>query len=142
MSVATRIRKLGFRRWYERQLVEAHAGLVTAFLAVIVIAVCLDQFHWREGGVKPLAMLLLIIAGIGVCYKTVTGYFRTLFRAEHFAAQAVCDACKTYGVLAVQDCATPGAADRDDWLKVRCKKCGHGWTITAEAAKPTLGKAL
>jgi hypothetical protein len=142
MSAATRIRKLGFRRWYERQLIEAHASLVTAFLTVIVIAVCLDQFHWQEGGMKPLAMLLLMLAGIALCYKTVTCYFTTLFRAEHFAAQAVCGTCKTYGVLEVQGCATAAAADCDDWLKVRCKKCGHDWTMTAEATKPALGKAL
>jgi len=62
MSVAASIRKLGFRRWHERQLIEAHASLVTAFLCVIVIAVCLDQFHWRESGAKPWIMLALIVA--------------------------------------------------------------------------------
>ncbi len=141
MSAATRIRKLGFRRWYERQLIEAHASLVTAFLTAIVIIVCLDQFHWREGGVKPLAMLVLMVAGIALCQKTLTAYFKTLFHAEHFASQAVCGKCKTYGALEVQSCAAPGTAERDDWLTVRCRKCGHGWTIAADAAKPALDKA-
>ncbi len=131
MSVAASIRKLGFRRWHERQLIEAHASLVTAFLCVIVIAVCLDQFHWRESGAKPWIMLALIVAGIMLCYKTVTFYFKTLFRAEHYAEQAVCSGCKAYGVievLASSACRSQDVAS-GSWLSVRCKKCGYDWTI-------------
>jgi hypothetical protein len=61
MPIAARIRKQGFQRWYERQLIEAHASLVTAFLCVIVVAVCVDQFRWREGGFKPLMMMALVV---------------------------------------------------------------------------------
>ena len=124
MPVAASIRKLGFRRWHERQLIEAHASLVTAFLCVIVIAVCLDQLHWRDAGFKPLLMLALIVAGVALCFKTVTFYFKMLFRAEHFAQQAQCGDCKTYGVIEVL--ASPG----EDTLQVRCKKCSHEWTMT------------
>jgi hypothetical protein len=136
MSVAASIRKLGFRRWHERQLIEAHASLVTAFLCVIVVAVCLDQFRWREAGFKPLIMLALAAAGIALCFKTVTFYFKMLFRAEHFAQQAVCSGCKAYGVIEVLATSTPisrGAADAadSDSLHVRCKKCGHAWTMSA-----------
>jgi hypothetical protein len=147
MPVADRIRKLGFRRWHERQLIEAHASLVTAFLCVIVIAVCLDQFRWREAGIKPLIMLALIFAGIVLCFKTVTIYFKVLFRAEHFAVQAVCSACKVYGAIEVLASSTPGSnsiADEDGggWFKVRCKKCGHGWTMTAEHSDRPAAKYL
>lgn len=142
MSVATHIRKLGFRRWHERQLIEAHASLVTAFVVMIVVAVCLDQFRWRESGLKPLILLALIVVGIVLCFKAVTYYFKVLFRAEHFAQQAVCSECKTYGTLDVLHCAVDSAAADADWLKVRCKKCGHEWTMTAESATTPLGKAL
>jgi hypothetical protein len=134
MPVADRIRKLGFRRWHERQLIEAHASLVTAFLCVIVVAACLDQLHWREAGVKPLALLALVAAGIALCYKTVTFYFKVLFRAEHFAQQSVCGACKTWGAIEVLSASAHGAPG-GEWLNVRCKKCGHGWTMTAETAR-------
>lgn len=121
---------------HERQLIEAHASLVTAFLAIIVVAVCLDQFRWRNGGFNPLILLVLIVAGIVLCFKTVTFYFKILFRAEHYATQAVCSECKTYGaieVVASSASGTPSTADDAgaDWLKVRCKKCGHDWTISA-----------
>ena len=136
MPVAERIRKLGFRRWHERQLIEAHANLVTAFLCLIVVVVCMDQLNWRDGGFKPLINLALIVGGLVLCFHTVRIYFKVLFRAEHFAEQAVCGACQTYGVIQViatsaqtaQDRADPG---KSEWFKVRCRKCGHDWTMTA-----------
>ena len=75
MPVADRICKLGFRRWYERQLIEAHGSLVTAFLGVILVAVCMDQFRWRDAGFKPLIMLVLIVGGLVLCFKAVRYYF-------------------------------------------------------------------
>jgi hypothetical protein len=138
MSVAASIRKLGFRRWHERQLIEAHASLVTAFLCVIVVAVCLDQFRWREAGFKPLIMLALIIAGIALCFKTVTFYFKVLFRAEHLAQQAVCSDCKTYGVIDVIDPASPSISGRP--FRVRCRKCGRTWTMAEDTAAQPLDR--
>ena len=93
MPIAARIRKQGFQRWYERQLIEAHASLVTAFLCVIVVAVCVDQFRWREGGFKPLMIMALVVAGVLICIKAVGVYFRVLFRAEHVAQQVNCRQC-------------------------------------------------
>ena len=133
MPIADSIRKLGFRRWHERQLIEAHASLVTAFLGVILIAVCLDQMQWRDGGIKPFIMLALAAGGVMLCFKTVGFYFAVLFRAEHFAAQAKCDHCGVYGVINILAAPARAASLDDaastDWLKVRCKKCGHDWTI-------------
>jgi len=142
MTIAEHIRKLGFRRWHERQLIEAHASLVTAFLAIIVVAVCLDQFRWRDGGLKPLMMLVLIAIGIVLCFKTVTFYFKMLFRAEHFAQQAVCGECKTYGLLEVTHSAAESTAAGHDWLHVRCKKCGHAWTMADETESKPQHKAF
>ena len=94
-AVAESIGKMGFRRWHERQLIEAHASLVTAFLSLIAVVICLDAFRWRDPGFAPLINLSLIVAGLVLCYKTVGSYFRVLARAEHFAAQAVCSECQT-----------------------------------------------
>ena len=141
--VAHRIRKLGFRRWHERQLIGAHASLVTGFLCMIVVLICQDQFSLREGsGFRELMLLMLIATGVVVCYHTVKSYFRVLFRAEHFAEQAVCGECRTYGVLEVvaapaQD--RPNHSDGNEWFKVRCRKCGHGWTMTEDAPDKMAG---
>jgi hypothetical protein len=51
------IRKLGFRRWYERQLLESHACLVTCFLCTILLAVCLEGAMPRSGLGNSLAAL-------------------------------------------------------------------------------------
>jgi len=141
MPVAASIRKLGFRRWHERQLIEAHASLVTAFLCLIAVAVCMDQLHWREAGPKPLLMVALIVGGAALCFKTVSVYLKVLFRAEHFAAQAICGGCRTYGVIEVLAATAHGAQDaagagNGDWFKVRCRKCGHGWTMTPMQDEP------
>ncbi len=129
MSIAEHIRRLGFRRWHERQLIEAHASLVTAFLCVIVVAVCLDQLRWREPGVKPFIMLALIVGGLALCFKTVTYYFKALFRAEHYAQQAVCGACRAYGALELLGSSATGNGEH---LHVRCRKCNHAWTMHPE----------
>ena len=63
MNRAEGIRKLGFRRWYERQLIEGHAYLVTCFLCVIMIAACAEVFSFRAAGWEPLIMLALMMAG-------------------------------------------------------------------------------
>lgn len=143
MSIADGIRKFGFRRWYERQLIEAHACLVTAFLGVIMIAVCLDQFRWRDAGMKPVIMLGLVIAGIVLCIKTVRAYFTMLFRAERYAQQSVCCHCNVYSGLHVVS--APHAvveSTAGEWLRVRCRKCGHDWAMsdepTQEMTKNTL----
>lgn len=147
MQIADQVRKKGFRRWHERQLIDAHASLVTAFLCLIVLAVCVDQLRWREGGFKPLLMLALIVVSIVMCLKTVGFYFKALFRAEHYASQAVCDTCKTYGAIAVTGSSGLDAPHGDettagDWIKVCCKKCGHAWTMSGEHEPPPIGKSL
>lgn len=135
MTLAENIRKRGFLRWHERQLIEAHASLVTAFLAVIVVAVCLDQFRWRESGIKPLLMLVLIVGGIAICFVAVRYYFKTLFHAEHYAQQAVCGECKAYGRIEV-------LSESHDTLNVRCLKCNHEWKLVPEQNLPAAGRAL
>jgi len=145
VSVAQSIRKLGFRRWHERQLIEAHASLVTAFLCLIVFAVCLDQFRWRDGGLKPMIMLAMLFGGLVLCFNATRYYLKVLFRAEHFSEQAICGHCNVYGVLEVLSAATPESADStpgSDWLKVRCRKCGHAWTMSEAHGPPPAGKSL
>jgi hypothetical protein len=69
VELADRIRKYGFRTWYERQLIEARAWLVSCFLGIILVATAtelLGWFAWRryrcimivaerlgEGAVRP-----------------------------------------------------------------------------------------
>jgi hypothetical protein len=134
MTSAEGIAKLGFRRWYERQLIEGHVYFVTCFLSMILVAVCLEQIDWRQ----PLRELLLIVyiaGGVFLCLTSIRRYNFLLVRAECLARQSTCAHCTAYGVLQVlaADAGSErpmGASLADNaWLRVRCKKCGHEWRM-------------
>jgi multisubunit Na+/H+ antiporter MnhG subunit len=54
---ARSIGKLGFRRWYERRLIESHAWLVTAFLCLVGMAAVFEAFSFSN---RPLQVLLAV----------------------------------------------------------------------------------
>ena len=140
MSRAEGIRKFGFRRWYERQLIEGHAYLVTCFLCMILIAACVEGFSLRAPGWQPLIMLALMLAGGFVCIASWRRYYVVLVRAEHTGEQSTCCECNTYGRFQVLEPAPANgrsfirhlarSADQTDpRLKVCCRQCGHEWMI-------------
>ncbi len=47
MEPAAGIGKLGFSRWYERELIEGHAWLITCFLCMLAIAACVESMSFR-----------------------------------------------------------------------------------------------
>ena len=44
MEPADSIRRLGFARWYERRLIEAHAWFVSGFFCMIAIAARIAKY--------------------------------------------------------------------------------------------------
>jgi len=136
MTPAEGISKFGFRRWYERQLIEGHMYFVTCFLCLMVIAVCLEQIDWRGSAVWVVFMLVVIVAGGWLCVISLRWYNFLLARAECLGAQSNCAQCGVYGVLKViegsgDDDPEPGleAAANGAWLRVQCKKCGNKWIM-------------
>ena len=131
MTPAEGIRKLGFRRWYERQLIEGHVYFVTALLSTIVVAVCLEQIEWSQP-MRELSSIVYIAAGVFLSMYSLRQYRLLLARAECLGGQSTCGGCATYGVLQVLEA---GAAETIDgapdnrWILVRCKKCGHEWRM-------------
>ena len=101
MNEAYAIRKLGFRRWYERQLIESHAWFVTCFLCLILALACAEDIELAAGGLEPLLMLLTIGAAGAVGMLALKRYRQLLDRAEHIAEQSTCGRCATYGRLLV-----------------------------------------
>jgi hypothetical protein len=134
MTPAEGITKLGFRRWYERQLIEGHLYFVTCFLSMILVAVCLEQMDWKRP-LGDLALVAYVAGGLFLCLLSIRRYNYLLMRAECLAEQSVCAQCATYGVLQVLAAGaapqeTQEAANPDNlWLRVRCKKCGHEWRM-------------
>jgi hypothetical protein len=120
-SYSNEIARLGFRKWYERRLLEAHAWLVTALLCAIVIALCVELLVSQK---QVLAWLgtagVIFFAGL-IVWLGVQRFLSLLAEAEHFASQSTCDACRRYGSFTV--------IAQSPRMSVRCRKCGHEWTF-------------
>jgi hypothetical protein len=136
MEPAESIVRLGFRRWYERQLIESHAYLVTGFLCLIVVCAGIEEFNIRAAGFRPFIMLALT-AGAGLIgIFSWRRYLAMLGRAEHIAERSTCKKCRAYAAITV----TAWGPDSDPtfispdgtaavWLAVKCRKCGNEWKI-------------
>lgn len=135
MTAADGIRKLGFRRWYERQLIESHVYLVTSFLSFILVMACLEALNPRASGARSLLLIVLALGGGALCIVALKHYLTMLVRAGRLAEKSVCGQCGVFGLLQVVRSST--AAERLDSdagsggeiLSVECRKCGNRWTM-------------
>jgi hypothetical protein len=129
MRLDDAIRKTGFRRWYERQLIEGHAYLVTGFLSLIMMAIALETIEFRSSLVNLLALALVAAAGGGIALFSWKRFNGLLFRAEAVAAQATCSQCRSYGLFDVVDARDSSDSITGRKLTVRCRRCAHQWTL-------------
>jgi hypothetical protein len=135
MKLAEDIRRLGFRRWYERQLVESHAYLVTAFLALILLLAGVESLDYLKRSVLFYVVVIVAAAAAGTLMFIAWRRFITLLqRAEVFAGGAECAQCKAWGAFEVigAEAASdddPVEAGRPHWIRVKCRKCGHDWRL-------------
>ena len=125
MKLIAGLRKHGFRKWYERELLQSHGHMVLAFLCMIGVMAALEAaFHFR-GLVDQLidGMAVLICGAVGIW--ALRRYLYLLSHAEAVAHQADCPGCGTYARFTlVQE-------KGDDTAGVRCRQCAHEWTIEA-----------
>jgi hypothetical protein len=128
------VRRRGFRRWYERQLIESHAYFVSCFVCMILVAAALEVSGLSQPGSNRLGMIALALAGGVLAVVSWTRYRDILTNAERVAEVATCAHCGDYGRFAVTDwgprnSALPEAPGDPRWLRVRCRACGHDWLI-------------
>lgn len=124
-TFAQTVRRIGFRKWYERQLIDGHLSLVTCVLCMVLVAALLEDLSFREGIGKAMIELAIVFGSGILAWLAWQRYQVTMARAEYFGEQSVCEACKTYARFEV----VGEAADGNQWLRVRCRKCGHDWTL-------------
>lgn len=130
MSPADDIRKLGFRRWYERQLIESHAWFITCFLCLILALACAEDLGLMAGGWKPLVRLGIIAAAGAVGVVALKRYRLLLDRAEYIAERSTCARCTTYGrIRIVGSSPVTEPAQAPAWMRVQCRQCGNQWLI-------------
>lgn len=134
MKVADYIERHGFRQWYERQLIESHAYLALAFVAMILLLSGIEVLGDVKGAMHYLAMLAAAALGGVLMIVAWRRFVVLLNRAELFAEGATCRACAAWGkfrVLGQESVAEddPPEAGRPHWLRVRCTKCGNEWRL-------------
>ena len=121
-EMMVRLARMGFRRWYERLLIESHLWLAGCFVCMIVVASGIELMADRHGAGKFLLDVLLILAGVVMAWVSWRRYARTMVAAEAIGGQAVCGHCKHYGFRLVPS-GHPQSAT------ARCPKCAHQWLL-------------
>ena len=121
MEPARSISRLGFRKWYERRLIEGHAWLVTALLCAIVIAVSLELLSFKQPFLNWLGNAgVIFVAGL-IVWHGVRRFLSILREAERLGSQSTCQSCRNYASFTV--------IAESPRMSVRCRKCGHEWTF-------------
>jgi ribosomal protein L40E len=135
MGLSEGIRKIGFRRWYERQLIESHLYLVSCFLCLVVVLACVEGFSLRMPTWETLLRLVVMMVGGAVGWWTLRRYLAMLVFALHAAEHSVCGKCGAYSVIELSGTVTHRVAEQDEGeagpqsASVRCRKCGNEWAI-------------
>lgn len=134
MEPVAAIRKLGFKRWFERQLIESHVYLVTFLLCLVLAIAVFEQLGSRAGGLERALMYAAMIGGGALGMVSLNRYIALLFRALRLAERSTCKNCGAYARFSVLDSARSPVGDDADgryglWLRVKCKTCGQEWTM-------------
>jgi predicted Zn finger-like uncharacterized protein len=124
MKLAEGIRRHGFRKWYERELLQSHAHLALTFLCLIGIFAAFEGIT-RSGPLADKAddVATLLLSGAAGLWA-LRRYLYLLSHAEAVAHQADCPQCEAYGRLELLQSDASGES-----VQVRCRACGHVWRI-------------
>jgi predicted Zn finger-like uncharacterized protein len=122
MEPAHSIGRLGFRKWYERQLIEAHAWLVTSLLIGIAIAVTLEGISFRKPFYEWAPFVGLLFVGGLIVWHGMRRFGTLMEEANRLAEHSTCEACGAYGRFHVED-------EYPSRMKVRCRRCSHLWML-------------
>ena len=118
MEPADSISRLGFARWYERRLIEAHAWFISAFVCVVAIAACAEELAFRGSAARLLFYVAIILGAAATGIYGMMRYHRILVEAERIGEHATCEACGAYARFKLIS-ASQG----------RCRKCNHEWRL-------------
>ena len=118
---ARSIEKLGFKRWYERQLIESHAWLTSCILCSLAICAVLELVGLRVRSLTSLVTLALVyLAGV-LAWHSLKRYRKIMGEAERLSEQSTCKSCRTYAAFDLTG---------EEPLRARCRQCGHEWRFT------------
>ncbi len=124
MKAVHTIRRLGFRRWYERELLQSHLHLVLLLLSTLALVGAAEALADRGSSTSQLAMVLCAVVSGAVGLWSLRRYLFLLQHAEYVADQAVCGSCRTYARWDITHEVSSGAT-----ISVCCRHCGNRWHI-------------
>jgi hypothetical protein len=118
MEPVDSIRRLGFVRWYERQLIEGHAWFVSVFVCMIAIAACAEELSFHGSILRWLVYAAVMLGAAAIGVYGMKRYQAILGEAEALGEQATCAGCGTYARFQLISAS-----------QVRCRKCAHEWRL-------------
>lgn len=125
MNAVKTIRRLGFRKWYERELLQSHANLVLLLLACLGLLGSAEAYTVRAPFLDQLQVVAAAIASGAIGLFALRRYLYLLNHAEYVANQADCPSCGTYGRFEL----VGEHASTVMNLRVKCRHCGDEWRI-------------
>jgi hypothetical protein len=127
-TLADGIRQVGFRKWYERELLSSHAHMALALFAVVALIASFEAFQGASSNDKLLNTAFVVVSA-GVSLWALRRYLYLLMHAEDMANQANCAQCQAYGMLQLQDATPRQPTATPKLLPVCCKRCGFRWNL-------------
>jgi hypothetical protein len=124
MKLAEGIRRHGFRKWYERQLLQSHAHLALTFLCVVGVFAAFEALTRFRSVADQVTDLATLLGSAAAGLWALRRYLYLLSHAEAVAHQAECAKCEAYGRLELLQSDALGES-----VQVRCRGCGHVWRI-------------
>jgi len=125
MNEQRTIRRVGFRKWYERELMRSHGHLVLLILCALGLLGSLELLADGVDRGRPWLTWACVVLSAGIGLWALRRYLFLLGHAQYLADQAVCPACRIYARWDVED-------DASARMRVRCRGCTHVWHIQLE----------
>jgi hypothetical protein len=119
---AQKIRRLGFRKWYERELLHSHANLVLLLLSAIGLLASAEVYDRGRGLLEQIELLASALASAAIGVFALRRYLYLLNHAEYVADQAICRNCDSYAAWDL-------IGEDGPVLRVRCRRCRNEWGI-------------
>lgn len=122
--MADGIRRLGFRKWYERELLKSHAHLALTFFCTVALLGAFEAAAQFRGLHDQVLNAAAIVGSGAIGVWALRRYLYLLMHAETVAKQADCPQCGVYARFKLVEGGVEGAG-----VLVRCRDCSHQWSI-------------
>jgi len=124
VTLSEGIRRHGFRKWYERQLLRSHGHLALTFICLVGVFAAFEALRTVGGTADQASDVAAMLLCIAVGLWSLRRYLFLLSHAEAVAHQADCPTCGTYARFTLVQADATG-----EQVRVCCRQCTHEWLI-------------